>query len=77
MILNINNEIIEVQIERTKRVTLSLQLREDASVLVKAPLQISDGKIQEILEKKANWIVEKREEIKRRQSKRTYIFTID
>lgn len=70
MILNINNEIIEVQIERTKRVTLSLQLREDASVLVKAPLQISDGKIQEILEKKANWIVEKREEIKRRQSKR-------
>lgn len=67
MILNYNNEIIEVNIERSNRSTLSISIKADAGVLVKAPKFLSDEKIREFLDKKSGWIVEKRNEIKREQ----------
>ncbi len=76
MILNYNNEIIEVNIERTSRTTLSISIKEDASILVKAPKFLSDAKIRELLDKKGEWIIEKRNIAKREQKikiKREYI----
>lgn len=67
MIRNYNNEIIEVNIERTNRTTLSISIKDDASVLVKAPMFLSDAKIRELLDKKADWIIEKRNLAKREQ----------
>ena len=67
MILNYNNEIIEVNIERTSRRTLSVSIKEDASILVKAPKFLTDTKIRELLDKKADWIIEKRNIVKREQ----------
>ena len=67
MILNYNNEIIEVNIERTSRRTLSVSIKEDTSILVKAPKFLTDAKIRELLDKKADWIIEKRNIVKREQ----------
>jgi len=76
MILNYNHEIIQVNIERTARSTLSISIKKDATILVKAPRMLSDDKIRELLDKKSQWIIEKRNEAKREQSikiKRDYI----
>ena len=76
MILNYNNEIIEVNIERTSRTTLSISIRDDATILVKAPKFLADAKIRELLDKKEEWIIEKRNMVKREQKlkiKREYI----
>jgi predicted metal-dependent hydrolase len=44
---------------RSKRKSLSITVSPDARVLVKAPLEAKDEKIQQIVTKKARWIVKK------------------
>ena len=70
MILNYKNELIEIEIIRSKRTTLCLTMKTDGTVVVKAPQFITDNKIREIVEKKAEWIFNKRKEISRRESKK-------
>ena len=75
MILNYNNEIIHIEVVRSKRTTLCISIQKDGSVLIKAPLFLDEYKIREILEKKTEWILEKRKEVHQQQSRkitRTY-----
>mgnify|MGYP003446355220 CR=1 FL=1 len=53
MILNYNNEIIHIEVVRSKRTTLCISIQKDGSVLIKAPLFLDEHKIREILEKKS------------------------
>lgn len=46
----------EVQIIRSSRKTLSLQVKSDGTVLVRAPLRVSEREIQRFLDEKADWI---------------------
>lgn len=64
MLLNYNNELIQVEIIRSKRTTLSIAIREDESVVVRAPLYLAEEKIQQLLEKRADWILAKRQDIR-------------
>ena len=76
MLLNYNNELIDVEIIRTKRTTLCLAIKEDGTVIVRSPLFLSDAKIRELLEQKANWILTKRKEVRQHQRqkvKREYV----
>lgn len=70
MILNYKNEIIHIEVVRSKRTTLCISIRDDEKVLVKAPLFLNEDKIREILEKKAEWILEKKKEVHKVQEKK-------
>ena len=70
MLLNYNYELIEIEIIRSNRTTLCLSIKEDGGVVVKAPQLLSEDKIREIVNNKAEWILEKRKEILKRQKKK-------
>jgi len=44
------------KVERAKRKTVSLQIKDDGTLLVKAPFRISDAYIRDLINKKSNWI---------------------
>jgi hypothetical protein len=48
------------QIIRTKRKSIALIVKRDATLIVRAPLHASDTQIMEIVQKKASWIREKK-----------------
>jgi predicted metal-dependent hydrolase len=52
------------QIIRTKRKTIALIVHRDGTLLVRAPLRASTRQIQELVEKKAGWILSKQELVK-------------
>ncbi len=51
--------IVPDLIERSKRKTLSLSVMKDGAVVVRAPISMSDKKINDFVEEKQNWIKEK------------------
>lgn len=57
---------MEYEIIRSKRRTVSLQVRRDGSVLVRAPLKASEKAIDEFVIKHENWIKSKQEIAKNR-----------
>ena len=57
---------MEYEIIRSKRRTVSLQVRRDGSVLVRAPLRASEKAIDEFVLKHENWIKNKHEIAKNR-----------
>lgn len=62
MQLNYNNEIIQINIIRSKRKTVCLSVNNDGSVTVKAPLRYpSDKEIAGFVEQKIGWIMKQRE----------------
>ncbi len=64
------------KIIRSKRKTISLQLNEDATLVVRAPLGVSDEIIDRVILRHQNWIEEKKREIELRNlhfSKKTFI----
>ena len=69
MLLNYKNELISIEVQRTDRTTFCLSIREDGSVLARAPLHLPDHKIMEMVKEKAEWLYTHRKEIKQRQSK--------
>lgn len=46
----------DIKITKSKRKTISLQIKSDGSMELKAPLQMSDTQIQDFLNKKSDWI---------------------
>ena len=48
---------IDFQLEYTNRKSLGITVRPDLSVIVKAPVDTSVGKIKELIHKKAPWII--------------------
>jgi len=50
-------EQLDIQIIRSRRKTLSLEITADAKVIVRAPLRISEQKIRSFVEEKMPWII--------------------
>ena len=50
---------ISYQIIRSSRKTMSLEIKADGSVVVRAPLRLSETKIQKFVEEKQEWILKK------------------
>lgn len=64
------NKEIEFNIVRRKRKTICIKIEEDGNVIVSAPLKVSKQFIMEVVQNKADWIIEKQIEIKKRGSKK-------
>ena len=56
------------ELVRTRRKTLALQIKSDGSLVVRAPLGISQQYIEKIIHKKRNWIRRKKQEVGQRSS---------
>ena len=51
-----NDELNAVQVIRSDRQTIAVQIKKDMKILVRAPLYLSDNEIREFLEKKRPWL---------------------
>ena len=59
-------------ITRTKRKTIAIYVRKNGEIEVRAPLRISDKKIQEFVQEKQDWITKTQNKIKQKvQNKHT------
>jgi len=68
MKINLNTEIIQIHIVRSKRKTLCMSVNKDGSVTVKAPrLFPTDREITEFVENKAQWILKQRQKMQDRE----------
>ena len=59
---------ISYQIIRSSRKTMSLEIKADGSVVVRAPLRLSEAKIQKFVEEKQEWILKNLEKIQKRDA---------
>lgn len=57
-----NELLIPNKVVRCKRKTISLKITIDGEFIIRAPLKCSDNEIFDFVNKKANWITEKRKE---------------
>lgn len=55
-----------VEIIRSKRKTISVEIHRDLSIVVRAPLRMSHQEVQRFLQEKENWIARNRERMKER-----------
>ncbi len=63
---------MEYQLIRSRRRTLEISVDRAGRVRVRAPMRLSQKKIQEFLDRKADWIHKKQEEMKRRPALPVY-----
>ena len=61
---------ISYQIIRSSRKTMSLEIKADGSVVVRAPLRLSEAKIQKFVEEKQEWILKNLEKIQKRAAQK-------
>lgn len=61
---------ISYQIIRSSRKTISLEIKADGSVVVRAPLRLSEAKIQKFVEEKQEWILKNLEKIQKRDAQK-------
>jgi len=57
------------QLIRSKRRTIGLQITNDARLIVRAPLLASEKYIQNLIQRKESWIIEKQDYFRQRQHK--------
>lgn len=69
-IINIEDEEIHIQVIRSDRRTMALEIQTDGQVIVRAPKRASDRSIKRLITSKARWIYEKRSRMFERQAKR-------
>lgn len=50
------DEKIQINVIRSKRKTMSLEIKEDSTVLVRAPFRMADTEIQRFVQEKSEWI---------------------
>ena len=55
-----NEEPVEVQIIRSSRRSMGLQVKADGTVCARVPMQVMDYAVQEFMEGHADWIFKKR-----------------
>lgn len=59
--------MINVEIIRSNRKTIAIEIKSDATVLVRAPYFVKDAEIYRFVKKKERWILEQLEKVKERQ----------
>lgn len=64
-----NMEYIEYELKRSKRKTLSIQVKPDGEVVVRAPLRLAKKHIDEFVIEKADWIEKTVKDAQMRSSK--------
>lgn len=64
------NAEFPVEIKRSERKTLGLEVKSDGTVLARVPLKLTDGEIIEFLEKHSDWIARKVFQVQERKDKR-------
>jgi hypothetical protein len=62
-----------MKIIRSKRKTISLQIKRDGSIEVKAPLYATDAQIQDFLNRKSDWIEKHLQSAKERQEQAEHL----
>lgn len=66
--IEMEQEQIPVEVIRSKRRSMALEIRSDGSVLARAPLRVSDRTLRKFVASHARWIYEKRQRMfERRQ----------
>jgi predicted metal-dependent hydrolase len=75
IILNdkVTNENIRVQVIRSGRKSLGLEVRQDGTVLARIPVRLSDRELKAFIEKQQDWILKKVDQVKKRADARTKI----
>lgn len=63
----------DIKITKSKRKTISLQIKPNGSIELKVPLQMSDTQIQDFLNQKSDWIEKHLQAVKERQQKMSRI----
>lgn len=63
-----NEKVIEFEVIYRKRKTLSIEVNLEGKVRVIAPIKLESKRILEVVEKKANWICKKQDELMQRNS---------
>lgn len=63
----------DIKITKSKRKTISLQIKSDGSIELKAPLQMSDTQIQDFLNQKSDWIEKHLQAVYERQQQMSQI----
>ncbi|MHC1604783.1 MAG: M48 family metallopeptidase [Candidatus Methanofastidiosia archaeon] len=64
-------DTVSIKIEKiikTKRKTIALQITDDATLIVRAPLNVSDETIKRVVLKHTNWIEKNKKKIQKRKS---------
>lgn len=64
------NEKISYQIIRSQRKTMSLEIKPDGQIIVRAPLRLSQVRIRRFVEQKQEWILKNLEKIQKREVQR-------
>jgi len=57
------------KIVRTKRKTIALEVTDNATLIVRAPLRVSESTIRAVIQKHYNWIIKKKKEVEARDPK--------
>ena len=75
IILNdkVTNENIRVQVIRSGRKSLGLEVRPDGTVLARIPARLSDRELKAFIEQQQDWILKKVDQVKKRADARTKI----
>ena len=67
--ISLNKEEIEVEIIRSKRRSMAIQIRTDGSVVVRVPMHASDRAIKRFVSAHARWIADSRGQMFERRKK--------
>lgn len=67
--ISLDEEEIEVEIIRSKRRSMAIQIRTDGSVVARAPMHASDRAVKRFVSAHARWIADNRQEMFERRKK--------
>ena len=65
--LIVNNQTIIYEFERERRKSLSVKIKDDGIILVKAPKWVTIREVEKFLSSKSDWIIAKQEEVLNRK----------
>lgn len=67
--ISLDEEEIEVEVIRSKRRSMAIQIRTDGSVVARAPMHASDRAVKRFVSAHARWIADNRQEMFERRKK--------
>ncbi len=68
-----NNVMMNVETIKSKRKTLTIEVKKDLCVIVRAPLFVSDSEIQRFIQEKSVWIEKTIQKVKHKTNKKNII----